>query len=305
MLALTFKVVNVAPGTVITVSCDDLAVSDGNADAKLGSVSYQTTVLAPKSTDNNLQSLTVSNATLSPAFSAGTTSYTAEVPFSVSQLDIQAVANSGKASVRIDNPVLTPGATTNVKVTVTVENGSVKTYTIAVKRAQDPNYVASGNNLLSGINVSGFQLSPAFQADKTDYVIWLPYETESVSVTGTAADSKASVRVEGGTGLVAGQDNVIKVICIAENGTEKVYTIIAKRAAAHDGSTEPTQPSQPTQPNEPTQPNQPTQPEAPTNPNTSSDKEASGGISWWILILASALCLTVGLLLGIVLTKKK
>ena len=305
MLALTFKVVNVAPGTVITVSCDDLAVSDGNADAKLGSVSYQTTVLAPKSTDNNLQSLTVSNATLSPAFSAGTTSYTAEVPFSVSQLDIQAVANSGKASVRIDNPVLTPGATTNVKVTVTAENGSVKTYTIAVKRAQDPNYVASGNNLLSGINVSGFQLSPAFQADKTDYVIWLPYETESVSVTGTAADSKASVRVEGGTGLVAGQDNVIKVICIAENGTEKVYTIIAKRAAAHDGSTEPTQPSQPTQPNEPTQPNQPTQPEAPTNPNTSSDKEASGGISWWILILASALCLTVGLLLGIVLTKKK
>jgi len=305
MLALTFKVVNVAPGTVITVSCDDLAVSDGNADAKLGSVSYQTTVLAPKSTDNNLQSLTVSNATLNPAFSAGTTSYTAEVPFSVSQLDIQAVANSGKASVRIDNPVLTPGATTNVKVTVTAENGSVKTYTIAVKRAQDPNYVASGNNLLSGINVSGFQLSPAFQADKTNYVIWLPYETESVSVTGTAADSKASVRVEGGTGLVAGQDNVIKVICIAENGTEKVYTIIAKRAAAHDGSTEPTQPSQPTQPNEPTQPNQPTQPEAPTNPNTSSDKEASGGISLWILILVSALCLTVGILLGIVLTKKK
>lgn len=86
-------------------------------------------------------------------------------------------------------------------------------------------------------------------------MIWLPYETESVSVTGTAADSKASVRVEGGTGLAAGQDNVIKVICIAENGTEKVYTIIAKRAAAHDGSTEPTQPSQPTQPNEPTQPN--------------------------------------------------
>ena len=152
---------------------------------------------------------------------------------------------------------------------------------------------------------TGFQLSPAFQADKTDYVIWLPYETESVSVTGTAADSKASVRVEGGTGLAAGQDNVIKVICIAENGTEKVYTIIAKRAAAHDGSTEPTQPSQPTQPNEPTQPNQPTQPEAPTNPNTSSDKEASGDISWWILILVSALCLTVGILLGIVLTKKK
>jgi hypothetical protein len=257
------------------------------------------------STDNTLKSLTVSNATISPAFSAGTTNYTAEVPFEVSKLDIQATANDSKAKVAINNPTLTPNGTTKVTVTVTAENGSKKTYTISVKRAQDPNYVASGNNDLKGISVDGFLLSPVFSADNTGYIVWLPYETEQVTVKGTPADSKASVTVEGGENLVAGADNEIKVICIAEDGTQKVYTIIAKRAAAH-GSTEPTEPA-PTDP-APTDPEpteaKPTEP-APTEPQTPTEPEQSGGIPWWTLLIVGALCLAVGAAGGMFITGKK
>ena len=42
----------------------------------------------------------------------------------------------------------------------------------------------------------------------------------------------------GGDNLAAGQDNPVKVVCTAENGDKKEYTVIVKRAAAHDGTVE-------------------------------------------------------------------
>ena len=277
VLTVSFKVKNVAVGTNSKVSYNNVVVSDGSNEMGLGTVSYSVKTAAPKSKDNALKSLTVSNATISPKFSAGTTSYTAEVPFSVNKLDIKATANDGKAKVSVDSPNLTPGGTTKVTVTVTAENGDKKVYTISVKRAQDPNYVPSNNNNLSGITVDGFKLSPVFSAENTSYVIWLPYETENVTVSGTPADSRASVRVEGGENLKAGADNEIKVICKAENGTEKVYTVIAKRAAAHGSTNEPTQPTEPSQ--TPTQPSQPTK---------------DGGIPWWTLLIVGVITLGAG-----------
>ena len=288
LFTLSFKVKNVAAGTKITVSYTDVKASDGSADANVGTVSYSATVAAPLSTNNALASLTVSNATISPAFNANTTSYTANVPFSVSKLDVQASAADGKAKVSINSPNLTPDGTTNVTVTVTAESGAKKTYTIKVHREKDPNYVASGNNSLAGITVEGFLLSPVFSADVTEYVVWLPYETTSVKVKGKAADGKASVGVVGGEALAAGQDNPVKVVCTAENGEKKEYTVIVKRAAAHDGSVD----QRPTAPvTEPTQ----------TTTTTAEDISAgtepapvSGGIPWWVLLIVGVVCLGGG-----------
>ena len=283
LFTATFKVKSLSTGTAVKVSYTGVTASDGNADASVGTVSYSATIAAPLSTDNALKTLTVSNATISPAFSAGTTSYTAEVPFEVSKLNVSATANDSKAKVSVNSPTLTPNGTTKVTVTVTAENGSKKTYTISVKRAQDPNYTASSNNDLSGITVDGFLLSPVFSAENTNYVIWLPYETESVTISGTVADSKASVTVEGGSDLKAGQDNVIKVICTAESGAQKIYTVVAKRAASHDGSVDPTEPA-----------TQPTESQTPTEPQEPTANEKRSGVSVAVLIIVAILCLAGG-----------
>ena len=283
LFTATFKVKSLSTGTAVKVSYTGVTASDGNADASVGTVSYSATIAAPLSTDNALKTLTVSNAPISPAFSAGTTSYTAEVPFEVSKLNVSATANDSKAKVSVNSPTLIPDGTTKVTVTVTAENGRAKTYTISVKRAQDPNYVASSNNDLSAITVDGFLLSPVFSAENTNYVIWLPYETESVTISGTVADSKASVTVEGGSDLKAGQDNVIKVICTAESGAQKIYTVVAKRAASHDGSVDPTEPA-----------TQPTESQTPTEPQEPTANEKRSGVSVAVLIIVAILCLAGG-----------
>ena len=299
----TFKVKNLAVGTKVTVSLTNVTLSDGKKDSPVGTVSYFATIAQPLSKDNALKSLTVSNATISPAFDPNTTSYTAEVPFEVSKLDVKATANDSKAKVSINSPNLTPNGTTKVTVIVTAENGSTKTYTISVKRANDPNYVPSGNNDLSGITVDGYVLSPVFSADNTSYIVWLPYETDSILVSGTTADPNASVRVEGGENLTAGADNTVKVICVAENGTEKVYTVIAKRAAAH-GET-PTTPTQPTQPTEPTNPTQPTEPTQPTTPSVKDEGQSADGNNLLLVLIVGVVCLATGLTIGLLIGKKK
>ena len=182
-------------------------------------------------------------------------------------MNVTATAKDSKAKVTVNSPNLVPGGKTNVTVTVKAENGSTKTYTIVVSREQDPNYVASANNNLSGISVEGFLLSPVFSADKTSYIVWAPYETESVKVTGTAADTKASVEVVGGENLAAGQDNEVKVICTAENGDKKTYTVVVKRAASHDGA---------------------------EDTPVDTTPEATGGIAWWWILVASVLSLGLG-----------
>lgn len=237
IFSATFKINSVAAGTKITISAVGVTASDGSADIAVGSVGGTLTVAEALSGNTNLASLTAANATISPSFKKGTTAYTAKVPFSVTKLQINATPEDKKSKVTVNSPALVAGGTTNVTITVLAQTGAKKTYTIKVTREQDPNYKASANNTLSGLSVEGFVISPPFQPEQTDYIVWLPYETESIKVSGTAADAKAGgIKVVGGETLTAGQDNEIQVICTAENGEKKTYKIIAKRAAAHGAS---------------------------------------------------------------------
>ena len=290
LYALTFKVSSGAStGADLSVSCTNIKVSDGGGDVSVGTATYSKGIAAPLSNDNTLRSMSVSNATISPDFRSGTTSYTATVPYAVSKLNITAKANHSGAKVSISNPELAENATTNVTVTVTSESGRKKTYTIAVTREQDPNYVKSTDNSISAITVDGFLLSPVFTPEIKSYVIWLPYETEAVTVAGVNVDPKASVRVEGGGELIAGADNEIKVICTAEDGSENIYTVIAKRAAPHDGTAVEPAPTETTQPG--TEPSAP----APVKPQDSNKITISKGA----ILLIALLVLVAGLGLGI------
>lgn len=56
LFTVSFKVKDVAAGTKITVSYQDVKASDGSADAGIGTVRYSATVGAPLSGDNALAS---------------------------------------------------------------------------------------------------------------------------------------------------------------------------------------------------------------------------------------------------------
>lgn len=291
VFSATFMVKNVPVGTKATVSFVDSLASDGESDVP-ANASYTATVAAPlptttkappvtqapKTGNANLGSLTVSNATISPAFKPSVTRYTASVDFSVDKLDVQGKTEDPTSKVSISSTKLNVGVNT-IKINVTAQGGATKAYTIQVTRAQDPNaptaatQPADTNKKLSGITVAGFVLSPAFNPNVKEYVVWLPYETDKIDVSGIPASEKSKVTVEGNTSLVAGKANKIKIICTAEDGTKETYVLTAMRAPKSGVYNEDYKPA-------------------------SSDKAQTQGIQLWLVIV---LC-TVFLMVGVIIT---
>lgn len=296
----TFKVnASVKPGTEIVVSCTGVTLSDGNADSGIGTRSYKVTVAPPLSGNANLASLTVSNANITPAFAAGTTSYKASVPFSTSSLQISAKAEHAGAKVEVVNNKLKANGNTNVKVVVTAENGAVKEYVIKTFRARDPNYVESNVNTLNSLSVEGYPISPAFSADRTDYAIYVPYETETVMLGAEATDDKSKVSIPEITGIPMGE-TTYTIPVTAENGDVRNYTVTVFRAEPFDDSIVVPVPTEPeTTPPETTE--APT--EAPTEEPTEAPTEPSDGqaapahpigMESWLWIVMAVLCFAAG-----------
>ena len=185
-----------------------------------------------RSGNNNLSSLTVNGGELNPNFNKNTTNYKLDVPYSISNLSVNAKAEDQKASVTVSgNNNLIAEETTIVTITVTAENGSKKTYTISVNRGKDPNKILSDNNYLTKIVPNIGILSPVFDKEKSEYEIWLPYEVDKISFDYQVEDAKyATTKLEGNDTLQPGVSNVYKIIVKAESNKERIYKINVRRA---------------------------------------------------------------------------
>ena len=185
-----------------------------------------------RSGNNNLASLSINGASLDQPFDPNNTSYTAKVPFEIETASINANPADGKARVSISgNSGLISEETSNVSVTVTAENGASKTYTIAVTRGKDPNKVLSTDNYLRKLEPSIGILSPVFDKEKENYVIYLPYEVDTISFNAKVSDSRYGIlNIDAPDKLVPGIANVFRFNVTAEDESVRTYTVVVKRA---------------------------------------------------------------------------
>lgn len=146
--SMTFKALKTGK---TSIDCTGYDISDGTTDPQSMNVNMGNSVVTinakpTASGNNNLSSLSISPGTLSPGFSAGTTSYSASVSNSTTSVAVSATAADGKARVAVwGNTGLSVGNNT-VTVQVTAENGSKKTYTITVNRAAGSTGGNTGGN---------------------------------------------------------------------------------------------------------------------------------------------------------------
>lgn len=130
--------------------------SSSSSSSNNSSSSTTTTVQEPevkKSSEKNLSSLSVSEGTLSPKFSAGTTTYKVDLTNEVEKLTISAKAKDSKAKVSGTGEKELKIGENNFTVTVTAEDGSKKTYTISVYVTEKPTqFVKLGDQNLGILN---------------------------------------------------------------------------------------------------------------------------------------------------------
>ncbi|MDO3411139.1 cadherin-like beta sandwich domain-containing protein [Saccharibacillus sp. CPCC 101409] len=155
---------------------------------------------APASSDTKLSGLAVDQGSLSPAFASETTSYWVNVDNSVTDINVTPTVNQSGATVTVKGAAAASGSAqkvsltvgnTSIPIVVTAEDGSKRTYTLNVNRA------FSANADLSALSASTGTLFPPFASNKTSYTINVPNSVDSIAFTPTAADSSATITVNG------------------------------------------------------------------------------------------------------------
>jgi len=196
------------------------------------------------STNNNLAGLVPSYGTLSPSFSSVAQTYTLNVPYAVESIRFTPTTADSLATVQVNGAPTTSGTASGlinlteganvIPIVVTAENNSTKTYNVTVTRAP-----ALTSATLSQLLPSTGTLSPAFNFATTAYMLTVPLETASFTLTPTLSASGATLTIDGqpATSGVASQllplnsssVTVSLVVTAADTTTTQTYTVTVQR----------------------------------------------------------------------------
>ena len=231
-----------ADGVVVLSVGSNVITVEVTAEDESTTGTYTVTVTRaePPSTDATLKGLTLGGVDFG-AFASTTTSYTAQVAYSVSQTTVTPAANDLGASYVIKlggvedaAEEISLGVGSNaITVEVTAEDDSTTgTYTVTVTRA-----AASTEATLSALTLTSVDFG-AFAAGTTSYSAQVANSVPQTTVTPTVNHSGASyvIKLGGvtnadGTVSLAVGSNVITIEVTAEDGeTTRTYTVTVTRA---------------------------------------------------------------------------
>lgn len=235
-------------------------LAQGEEKYALPEAFHRMEILAPPPNEPELGLLEAEGVIFTPAFDPETTAYAASVSAEVEKLTIRAEAANKRNTVKIVENPLKEGAVTNQYVTVTTPEGRKRIYTIQVFREKKEKTTqsrttagsatrpptkstaqgtepsaskeGSGINDLIELVVEGYDMRPAFRRDITAYRVSLPYEAfGDIRVLARASHPGATVEVVDAAMPAPGESWTVSVICTAENGRTKLYTITLSRAS--------------------------------------------------------------------------
>ncbi len=135
----SFSAIGNGTSAVSVTNCGYEILGDGGAaSVDFGGASVSVTVKDPVLSSNaDLKSLKVNGYSLTPKFSSATTSYSLEVPFEAKKISVTAVpADSSAKVVSVKGSSKLNVGKNTVTIVVQAQNGTQKTYTIAVTRLE-------------------------------------------------------------------------------------------------------------------------------------------------------------------------
>jgi len=164
--------------------------------------------------------------------------YSTTVPNNVSEVEIYAEKQDGKATVEGTGKVSLKEGNNTFKVKVTAEDGkTTKTYTLNIKRkTADEQAKEDGETRLKSLGIKPEEYDfTGFNAEKTEYSVQVPNEVEEIEVYATATNSKAQIT---GIGMITLKEGVneLPVEVIAVDGTKKIYKLMVTRAESENVS---------------------------------------------------------------------
>lgn len=240
---VTLTVTAVAPGSCkIIVTPDDLADSNSaaNVTATAGTKTLSLTVKAKtttptptaKSSNNYLSVLRVDAEGLMPNFNKNINNYSLTVGDSVTKLGLTLKTEDPKSTYTVTGNSNFTSGDNIVKVIVTAENKTTRTYKIIVTKAADP---TKANAYLSSVLINGVAFQE-FDSKQLDYKLAdVGNEVTSLEIKAFPESKNATVDIIGADALQEGK-NTIKITITAEDGkTKRTYSFEINRIKKEAG----------------------------------------------------------------------
>ena len=178
-----------------------------------------------KSSDKNVDFRINNPHTITPNFSNDKDEYEVTVPNDITKLDLSVTPYDKNAKVSITgNEKFTTDGENIVKIKVTAEDGSTRTITLKVKRAE---YKA--NTDLLDLRVKDYEMSPKFKASVTKYSVTVPYKVNSVKVIVKAPEG-AKYTITGNKNLRTGKNVVLVKVTDAKDFVKYYQIDVTKEA---------------------------------------------------------------------------
>ncbi|MBP1988790.1 cadherin-like beta sandwich domain-containing protein [Paenibacillus eucommiae] len=198
-------------------------------------------------TDADLNSLSVDQGTLSPAFDPSINSYTVHVSNEIASVTVTAGTYDSAANISVTGEVygnhaeipvsLQVGANVLPIVVHAANEQSSKTYTVTIYRAGD----TEPNADLSELSISAGNLQPSFTPDMLTYSVEVGHTITSISVTAVTYNPATTMSLNGQSysgglssplSLQVGANQIV-IVTAAEDGlTSKTYTLTVNRGEA-------------------------------------------------------------------------
>lgn len=188
--------------------------------ALLSNVNATTSQTDDENTNNDLASLSITDYQISPEFNKNTRNYYVAIPTTISSVEVNAQAESAKATIKITGNTQLTKTENTIQIVVTSAKGRKKTYKIIVTKQKE-------NTLkLQSLEIKGATFSPAFDSSKYYYTAEMKINDDSKDITVEAVANNANAKIEviGNKGIQAGE-NLVSVI-VSNSRETTVYEIL-------------------------------------------------------------------------------
>lgn len=269
---LSFKVNDKAAAGNYSLGLANATSCTKNKDVDCNAHGANITV-ASLGTDATLKSLKIPNATLNPAFNKNTFDYSADVR-DITEVTVQAAASDNSSKIQIsDNYKNLQKGANLVKVVVTAENGTTKTYNITINLTLTPTdeELLKADATLSNITIKNQKID--FKKDEKKYYLTVPYKIKKLDVTTAATNPNSKVEIDS-TKLNVGKNTITITVVSEDKSKTETYQIIVTREKEKKKIVQ-------------------------TCPDVTSSRE------WILFTVATLVTFTLGILLGYFLCKKQ
>lgn len=170
-----------------------------------------------KSNNKNLSSLKIDGIDITPSFDKDATQYTAHVDGDVEELKINAKAEDSKAKVSIEGNKGLKEGDNIIKVKVTAEDETTRTYFITVTKGEGTEIDTKLK--LAQLSIDRVNFEDTFKPDTYSYELNLTSYVKNLDITAIPSQADATVDISGNEEFKAGQ-NVIVILLTSADGSE-------------------------------------------------------------------------------------